>query len=137
MPDPHRPALEIDRPDVVAQVRAAFDAYESALVRHDLDVLDRAFWNDDRVIRYGIADAQEGLESLARWRRRSGPVPTGRVLHDTRITALGDAVAIVWTHFTDAASGIGRQSQVWARVDGEWKIVAAHVSRVDDESTSA
>lgn len=136
MHDPHRPAPEIDRPDVVAEVRAAFDAYEDALVAHDLDALDTAFWTDPRVIRFGVADAQRGPDAIARWRRASGPVAANRTLHDPQITTFGNDVATVWTHFTDAHRGIGRQSQVWVRVDGAWRVVAAHVSRVDDESSS-
>jgi hypothetical protein len=128
--------IAIDRPEVVAEVRAAFLAYEAALVDHELPTLDRAFWDDPRVIRYGIADAQRGPVEVASWRRRSGRIPGDRVLHDTHITAFGDDVAIAWTHFTDVVGGVGRQSQVWARVDGAWRIVAAHVSRVDAESTS-
>ncbi len=117
-------------------MRAAFVAYEEALVAHDLPVLDDAFWDDPRVIRYGVADAQRGPDAVADWRRKTGPVARERVLQDTQVTALGDDVAIVWTHFTDAVGGIGRQSQVWARVDGAWRIVAAHVSRVDTETAS-
>jgi hypothetical protein len=133
VPDPAT-GPEIDHPDVIAEVRAAFDAYESALVAHDLDTLDTAFWDDPRVIRYGIADAQRGPAAVAEWRRNTGPVARDRVLRDTQITAFGDDLAIVWTHFTDALDGIGRQSQVWARVDGAWRVVAAHVSRVARET---
>lgn len=134
MLEPDAPALDIDRPDVIAEVRAAFVAYEDALVAHDLAVLDTAFWDDPRVIRYGVADAQRGPREVAEWRRITGPVAPDRLLHDTQITAFGDDLAIVWTHFTDALDGIGRQSQVWARVDGDWRVVAAHVSRVDHET---
>ena len=135
MTSPREP-LAIDRPDVVEEVRAAFLSYEDALVAHDLAVLDDAFWHDARVVRYGVADAQRGPEAVAAWRRNTGPVAAERMLRDTQVTALGDDVAIVWTHFTDAVGGIGRQSQVWARVDGAWRIVAAHVSRVDTETAS-
>lgn len=134
--DAERPPLAIDRPDVVDEVRAAFTAYEAALVAHDVDALGAAFWDDERVIRYGVADAQRGPDAVAAWRQASGPVAPQRVLYDTQVTAFGDDVAIVWTHFTDALGGVGRQSQVWARVDGEWRVVAAHVSRVDRESAS-
>ena len=125
------PARDVDRPEIVAEVRDAFEEYERALVAHDLAELDAAFWEDDRVVRFGIADDQRGAQAVAAWRRVSGPVAAGRVLHDTAITTFGSDVAIVTTKFTDDASGIGRQSQVWMRVDGSWCIVSAHVSRVD------
>ena len=122
--------LHVDRPEVVAEVRAAFEAYERALVAHELPSLDGAFWDDPRVVRFGIADDQVGADAVAAWRRASGPVIAGRVLHDTRITTFGSDVAIVTTKFTDDAPGLGRQSQVWMRVDGSWRIVGAHVSRI-------
>jgi ketosteroid isomerase-like protein len=125
----------IDRADVVAEVRAAFEAYEAALVAHDLPALDAAFWADRRVVRFGIADDQVGAEAIAAWRRAAGPVTAGRVLHDTRITTFGSDTAIVTTKFTDDAPGVGRQSQVWMRVEGSWCIVGAHVSRVDDSDS--
>ena len=125
----------IDRADVVAEVRAAFEAYEAALIAHDLPVLDAAFWADPRVVRFGIADDQVGAEAIAAWRRAAGPVTAGRVLHDTTITTFGSDTAIVTTKFTDDAPGIGRQSQVWMCVEGSWCIVGAHVSRVDDSDS--
>ena len=124
------PELDVDRPEVVAEVRAAFDAYEAALVTHDLSALDDAFWADVKVVRFGIADEQQGSDEIAAWRRAAGPVTAGRVLRDTTITTFGSDVAIVTTKFTDDAPGLGRQSQMWMRVDGSWRIVGAHVSRV-------
>ena len=37
--------LEINLPDVVAEVTAAFERYEAALVANDVKVLDELFWN--------------------------------------------------------------------------------------------
>ena len=128
-------ADDIDHPDVVAEVRAAFEAYEAALLTHDVSALDAAFWADPRVVRFGIADDQVGAEAIAAWRRATGPVTAGRVLHDTSITAFGSDVALVATKFTDDGPGVGRQSQVWVRVDESWRIVGAHVSRVDDTNS--
>ena len=133
---PRDEPVEIDRPDVLDAVGRAFADYEAALVAHDLRALDGAFWDDPRVVRYGVADDQEGAAAVAAWRRESGPVTAGRVLHDTRVTTFGDSLAIVWTHFSDDAGGVGRQSQVWVRLEGRWRVVAAHVSRVERESAS-
>ena len=48
----------IDDPRVVAEVTAAFHAYEAALMGNDVAALNGYFWADARVTRYGIADRQ-------------------------------------------------------------------------------
>lgn len=48
--------MQIDLPDVVAEVRAAFDRYETAIVANDVATLDEMFRNDKRTIRYGAAE---------------------------------------------------------------------------------
>ena len=46
--------MEIDLPEVVAEVKAAFARYEEAIVTNDVAVLDELFHNDPRTIRYGV-----------------------------------------------------------------------------------
>ena len=48
--------MEIDLPEVVAEVKAAFDTYEKALVSNDVATLDALFHDDARTIRYGGAE---------------------------------------------------------------------------------
>ncbi|WP_226359275.1 MULTISPECIES: AtzH-like domain-containing protein [unclassified Pseudonocardia] len=124
-------ADELDRPDVVAQVRAAFDRYERALRDADVAVLTELFWDDDRCVRYGVADRQQGGAQIAAWRRANPGVPAGRMLSGTTVLALGSDAAVVSTRFgyPDGARE-GRQTQTWARLGGAWRIVAAHVSEV-------
>ena len=52
--------MEIDRADVVAEVAEAFARYEASLVAQDHAALDQWFWNDPRVVRYGIRELQYG-----------------------------------------------------------------------------
>jgi ketosteroid isomerase-like protein len=119
--------LEIDRPEVIAEVGAAFDAYERALVANDVEAILSFF--ADRAIRYGIADQQVGLEEQARWRLAQGALPPGRRLKDTTIHAYGVSTAVVTTLFSYPGSDVlGRQSQTWVRLASGWKIVHAHVS---------
>jgi hypothetical protein len=119
--------VEIDRSDVVAEVGAAFEAYERALVANDVDEILSFF--ADRAIRYGIADQQVGLAEQARWRLAQGPLPAGRRLKDTTICAYGESTAVVATLFGYPGSDVlGRQSQTWVRLPSGWKIVHAHVS---------
>lgn len=124
--------MDVDRPDVVAEVALAFAAYEKALVDGDVEAMTDAFWADARVVRYGLADRQYGAAELRAWRVAQPPLPPGRCLHDTRITTFGTDTAVVTTLFSYPDSPVeGRQSQTWARIEGEWRIVGAHVSGVD------
>jgi hypothetical protein len=121
----------LDRPEVVAQVRAAFDRYERALAAGDLAVLTELFWDDPRCVRFGVADRQQGGVEITAWRRANPGVPAGRTLRDTRVLALDEHTAVVTTLFGYPDRAIeGRQSQTWVRLAKGWRIVAAHVSEV-------
>jgi hypothetical protein len=121
--------VEINRPEVVADVAAEFAGYEEALVAGDVDRLAGYFWDDEEVVRFGIADHQAGARELRRWRATQPPLPPDRRLVDTRVTTFGTDFAVVTTRFSYPGSGApGRQSQTWARLPGGWRIVSAHVS---------
>jgi hypothetical protein len=121
-------APEVNRPDVVAEVTTAFEGYEAALVANDVDALDAFFWDSPEVVRFGVADRQQGAAEIAAFRRRAG-APPPRSLENTVITTLGSDVAVVTTEFrTPGDSRVGRQSQTWVRLDGGWHVVSAHVS---------
>ena len=121
----------LDRPEVAADVAAAFGRYERALVDGDVAVLTELFWDDGRCVRFGVADRQQGADEIAAWRREHPSVPAGRQLSDTRILAVDDRTAVVTTLFGYPGGRIeGRQSQTWVRFTDGWRIVAAHVSEV-------
>lgn len=121
--------LAVDRPEVVAEVAAAFAGYERALVAGDAEEICDYFWDSPDVVRFGIGDHQYGIAEQRAWRRAQGALPPGRRLHETRITAFGADTAVVTTFFTypDAVTR-GRQSQTWIRLAAGWRIVSAHVS---------
>ena len=128
---PNAGAAVLDRPDVVAQVRAVFERYERALVDGDVAVLNELFWDDPRCVRYGVADRQYGAGEIAAWRRTHPSVPPGRRLTGTVIVAVGDRTAVVSTLFGYPGLPIeGRQTQTWARLPEGWRIVAAHGSEI-------
>ena len=60
--------MEIDLPDVIAEVKAAFERYEKALVTNDVAVLDELFRNDPRTLRYGIGENLYGYEAIMAFR---------------------------------------------------------------------
>lgn len=118
-----------DHPDTVAEVTALFEQYERDLVANEVDAMDAVFWDDPRVVRYGIAEVQVGMDAIRTWRRTATPVPTTRRITSRHVLALApDVVAVDITFVNGDAPGTGRQSQTWRRIDGAWRIVRAHVS---------
>jgi len=123
--------MDINRPDVLAEVQAAYRRYEDALLTADAKTLDELFWSDPRLIRFGAGDIQFGHDAVAALnaRRRLNPE---RVLTDTVVTTFGSDFATATTLYTDVPEGqIGRQMQSWARMADGWRVVAAHVSVID------
>ncbi len=120
---------EINKADVVVEVRGSFDAYEAALVRGDADEITAFFWDDDRALRFGIEDIQHSRAEIALWRAEAPPVPADRVVSHVEVTAFGDDVATVNCEFRyPDDQSIGRQSQTWVRFPEGWRITSAHVS---------
>jgi hypothetical protein len=127
-----RPETQVNRPETVEALRAAFVEYELALVRNDCDRLNEAFWPSEHTVRFGIADMQVGATEIAEWRQAQTALPPGRALGDTRITTIGEDLGIVTTLFRyPGAPKLGRQSQTWVRFAAGWRIVSAHVSELD------
>lgn len=126
--------MELNRPDVVEEVRAVFADYERALVANDVAVLDMYFLARPETVRFGIAENLFGSEEIAAHRRRGPLAGPDRRLLRTVITTFGDSFATVSTLFRrEGISGrVGRQMQTWVRMPDGWRVAAAHVSVIDD-----
>jgi hypothetical protein len=126
--------MEIDLPDVLAEVTAQFARYEAALVSNDVAVLDELFRKDSRTLRYGIGENLYGYDAITAFRSARSPVGLTRKTDKTLITTYGRDTAIASTLFyRETAPGrVGRQMQTWVRFPEGWRIVAAHVSIIDE-----
>jgi hypothetical protein len=126
--------MEVDLPDVVAEVRAAFDRYEQALVTNDVATLDAIFRDDPRTIRYGGGENLYGYKEIMAFRAARSPVGLARTISRTVISAYGRDCAVASTlfHRASAPGKVGRQMQTWIRFDDGWHVVAAHVSMIDE-----
>jgi hypothetical protein len=128
--------MDIDLPEVIAQVRAAFERYEQALVANDVAALDAMFHDDPRTIRYGGAENLYGFEAIEAFRAARSPIGLARTLSKTVITTYGRDHAVASTLFRRASTPgkVGRQMQTWVRFAQGWRVVAAHVSLINDGS---
>ena len=123
--------MDIDLPDVVAEVTAAFARYERALMANDVAALNAMFRDDPRTIRYGIGENLYGHDAIAGFRAARSPAGLARTLSRTVITTYGRDVGVASTLFHRTPGKLGRQMQTWVRFDTGWHVVAAHVSLID------
>ncbi len=130
--------MQVDLPDVLAEVTAQFARYEKALVSNDVAVLDELFRDDPRTLRYGIGENLYGHDAIMAFRAARSPIGLGRRTDRTVITTYGRDTAVASTLFyRDTLPGkVGRQMQTWVRFAEGWKIVAAHVSIIDEPGSS-
>lgn len=122
---------EINLPEVVAEVTAAFQRYEAALTGNDVAVLDELFWDSPHTLRYGAGENLRGYEAIKAFRLARPSKGLERDLVNTVITTYGRDYASANTEFTrQGETRIGRQSHTWLRLPEGWRIVAAHVSLI-------
>lgn len=124
--------MQINLPDVLAEVEAVFRQYETALVSNDLATLDELFHGGAATIRYGIGENLYGIEEIRAFRSARSPNHLARSLERTSITTYGRDFATASTLFRRASAPdqIGRQMQTWVRFAEGWRVVAAHVSLI-------
>ena len=106
-------SLELDIPEVIEEVEAVFQEYEKALVNNDVAVLDRLFWEDARVVRYGAGENLYGYDQIQAFRAARPGGNLARTLHNTHIT----------THGHDLATGLEDLLQA----------VAAEINRAQEQ----
>ena len=123
--------VEINLPEVLAEMQAVFVRYEDALVHNRVDVLDELFWTSEFTVRYGVAENLRGIEAIRAFRAARPAAGLARTLANTVITTYGRDFATAMTEFRrEGNPGLGRQSQTWVRFAEGWRVVAAHVSQM-------
>lgn len=126
--------MELNHPATLAEVEAVFARYEAALVGNDVAVLDELFYPAPTTIRFGGAENLYGIDEIRAFRLGRPGGGLERVLERTVITTYGRDMAVASTLFRRKASPgkVGRQMQTWMRMSAGWRVVAAHVSVIDE-----
>lgn len=124
--------MEINLPEVVAEVTVEFHRYERALLTNDVATLDELFWRSPHTLRYGITENLQGWDAIAAFRASRPDAGFERTLSNTVITTYGRDFGTANTE-TRRSGGTrtGRQSHTWVRFPEGWRIVAAHVSLLE------
>ena len=122
----------INDPILLAEVTAAFHAYERALMADDVAVMDALFHDAPTTNRYGVGEVLYGIEAIRAFRKGRGGSPQ-RHLGEVSITVYGtiDGTGFATADaefFRESSTARGRQSQSWVKFTDGWKVVSAHVS---------
>ena len=123
--------MQINDPEVLAELRTLYPLYESALVNNDVETLTSMFWASKYAIRFGAGENLYGVDEIEAFRKSRPTVNLARRVIRLEIVSFGRDFGSVTLEFErDAEAGVvrGRQSQVWVRLDEGWRIVSAHVS---------
>jgi hypothetical protein len=120
---------DINLPDVLAEVTAACERYEKALVGNDVAVLDELFWDSPHTLRYGATENLYGYDAICAFRAGRPSQGLERAVLRNVITSYGRDMATCNLEFQRVGSAkTGRQSQTWMRTPDGWRVVSAHVS---------
>lgn len=122
---------EIDDPEIVAEVRAVFDRYETALQSNDIPVLEELFLDAPTTTRYGVGENLYGWSEISTFRRSGKLGAFRRTLRRTVVTTYGRDFATANTEYLREGEALpGRETKVLVRTDAGWRIVSAHASLI-------
>ena len=126
---PNSIAPDINRPDILAEVNAVFEAYEQSLMSNDVATLDELFWQSPLTLRYGAGENLYGFDAIQAFRKGRPSANLMRTVTARHVTTFGGDMAVTNIEFRrDGSDRIGRQSQTWVRMPEGWRVVSAHVS---------
>ena len=118
----------INHPILLAEVTAAFQAYETALMADDIPAMEALFHDAPTTNRFGVGEVLWGAEAIREFRKGRGGSPQRRLGH-VAITVYGENFATADAEFfREGSERRGRQSQAWVKFADGWKVVSAHVS---------
>jgi hypothetical protein len=123
--------MQINDPEVVAELQAIYPKYEAALMANDAETLTQMFWASPQAMRFGVTENLYGIEEIEAFRKSRPSTNLARSVRHLDIVTFGRDFGSVTLEFERTANGkiiSGRQSQVWVRLPEGWRIVAAHVS---------
>lgn len=128
--------IVVNDPALLAEVTAAFEAYERALMADDVAAMDALFHDAPTTNRYGVGEVLYGIEAIRDFRKGRGGSPQrrlGRVSIAVYSAPAGAAGAPAFAtadaeFFREGTDRRGRQTQSWVKFPDGWKVVSAHVS---------
>jgi hypothetical protein len=123
--------MQVNDPEIVAELRELYPKYETALVTNDAQTLTGMFWASPHAMRFGIMENLYGIGEIDAFRKGRSPANLQRTIRRLDIVTFGRDFGSITLEFERLVNGkiiFGRQSQVWVRFPGGWRIVSAHVS---------
>lgn len=121
--------VDINIPEVQAEVEAAFRRYVEAISSNDIDTVTASFWDSPRTLRYAPGESLYGMDAIRAFRRTQRGQTIELSVTRALITTFGRDFGTANCEMQRSDTGRGaRMSHTWVRLPEGWRIVAAHVS---------
>jgi hypothetical protein len=130
--------MTINDPLIISELAQCHSLYEKALVENDLAMLDALFWDSPHAVRLGATENLHGNDEIRQFRLGRPKINLARDVGRTDIMAFGDGAGVINLEFVRVIDGVernGRQTQVWIKLPGGWRIVSAHISLLAPEAS--
>jgi hypothetical protein len=121
--------MEINNPEVHAEVTDVFWRYEKALTSNDIDTVKTLFWDSEHTLRYGTGENLYGMNAISAFRNSQRGHKIELEVSRLVITTFGRDFATANCEMLRLDLGVScRMSHSWVRFSEGWRIAAAHVS---------
>lgn len=121
--------MEINIPEVHAEVTEVFWRYTNAITANDIDTVTALFWDSEHTLRFGTGENLYGMKAIAAFRDGQRGKPVEIEVTRLVITTFGRDFGTTNCEMQRSDTGAAaRMSHAWVRLEPGWRIVAAHVS---------
>ena len=121
--------MEINNPEVHAEVTDVFWRYEKALTTNNIDTVKTLFWDSEHTLRYGTGENLYGMNAIGAFRNSQRGHKIELEVSRLVITTFGRDFATANCEMQRLDLGVSsRMSHSWVRFSEGWRIAAAHVS---------
>lgn len=124
--------MQVNLPDVVAEIAEAFERYDQATAGNDAETLETIFWDSEQTVRFGARETLVGKDAIRQFRSIRPAQTATRRTERLEIATFGRDFATVNSLFvrSDRPEQAGRWTLTWVRFPIGWRIVCAHVSLI-------
>src|ERR1035438_6025064 len=97
--------MQINDPEILAELKALYPKYEAALMANDAETLTRMFWASPHAMRFGVTENLYAIEEIEAFRKGRSPANLARTVRRLDIVTFGRDFGSVTLEFERPPNG--------------------------------